>query len=141
MTEQIKDNTSLDRMISTLSMAFAVLATVLAAIGLYGVLAYAVTQRRREIGVRMALGAQRGNVLGMVISNGMRLVALGLVIGLTGAAGLTRVMKSLLYDVPTMDPLTFAAVPLLLATVALLACWIPARKAARMDPMAALRAE
>ena len=120
---------------------FGAVALALAAIGLYGVLAYAVTQRRREMGVRMALGARRGNVLGLVISNGMRLVALGLLIGLAGAAGLTRVMKSLLYDVPTIDPLTFAAVPLLLTTVALLACWIPARRASRMDPMAALRAE
>jgi putative ABC transport system permease protein len=120
---------------------FGALALALAAIGLYGALAYAVTQRRREIGVRIALGAQRGNVLGLVIGNGMRLVAGGTIVGLAGAAVLTRVMRGLLFDVTPFDPITLASVPFVLATVALLACWLPARNAAKVDPMEALRTE
>jgi ABC-type antimicrobial peptide transport system permease subunit len=120
---------------------FGVLALTLAAIGLYGVLAYAVTQRRREIGVRMALGAQRSNVLGLVIGNGMRLVVGGMVFGMVGATFLTRVMRTLLFDVTPFDPLTLVSVPVVLSTVALLACWLPARRAAKVDPMEALRCE
>jgi putative ABC transport system permease protein len=120
---------------------FGALALALAAIGLYGVLAYAVTQRRREMGVRIALGAQRHNVLGLVVGSGMRLVVVGIVAGLAGAAGLTRVMRSLLFDVTPFDPITLVSVPVVLATVALLACWLPARNAAKVDPMEALRTE
>jgi putative ABC transport system permease protein len=140
--EELRDDSlSPQRLNVVLLGFFGAVALALAAIGLYGVLAYAVTQRRREIGVRMALGAQRSNVLGLVVSNGMRLVVLGTVIGLAGAVALTRIMKNLLFEVTAMDPLTFASVPLLLAAVALLACWIPARRAAKLDPMAVLRNE
>ncbi|HTH47049.1 MAG TPA: ABC transporter permease [Candidatus Limnocylindria bacterium] len=135
------DSLSPQRLNLALLGFFGAVALALAAIGLYGVLAYAVAQRRRELGVRMALGAQRSNVLGLVIGDGMRLVALGVVLGLAGAVALTRIMDSLLFDVTAMDPLTFASVPLLLTGVALLACWLPARRATRVDPMAALRAE
>ena len=113
----------------------------LAAIGLYGVIAYSVTQRRREIGVRMAVGAQRKSVLGLVIGNGMRLVMVGIIFGLGGAAVLTRVMTSLLFEVTPFDPVTLVSVPIMLSTVALLACWIPARNAAKLNPMEALRIE
>src|SRR5262249_11964425 len=102
---------------------FAGVALLLAAIGLYGVLAFGVTQRQREIGVRMALGAQKSNVLSLVIGQGMRLVLIGVVIGVLAALGLTRVLQSLLYGVKPTDPVTFVGVSLLLIVVALLACW------------------
>jgi putative ABC transport system permease protein len=140
--EELRRNSlSPQRLNVALLSFFGAVALALAAIGLYGVLAYAVTQRRREIGVRMALGAQRSSVLRLMVGNGMRLVALGMVFGLVGAAVLTRVMKSLLFEVATIDPLTFGSVPLLLAIVTFLACWLPARRAAKVDPMVALRYE
>lgn len=120
---------------------FAGVALLLAAVGLYGVLAFNVTQRRREIGIRMALGAQRADVLRLILHHGMALVVVGMVIGLLGALGLARLLGSLLYEVKPHDPMTFALVPLVLAAVALLACWLPARRAARVDPMVALRSE
>jgi len=120
---------------------FGVSALTLAAVGLYGVLAYSVTQRRREIGVRMALGAQKKSVLGLVVGSGMRLVVGGMILGLGGAAVLTRVMTSLLFEVAPFDPLTFASIPILLSVVALLACWLPAHRATKVDPMEALRYE
>jgi putative ABC transport system permease protein len=125
----------------TLLGLFAVAALGLAALGLYGVLAHAVALRRREIGIRMALGAQRSDVLRLILRNGMRLTLLGVVLGLAGAFALTRVLRNQLYEVGTTDPLTFAAVGLLLMIVALLACWLPARRAAKVDPMVALRQE
>ncbi|MDB6037937.1 MAG: macrolide transporter ATP-binding/permease protein [Verrucomicrobiales bacterium] len=125
----------------TLLGLFAAVALSLAVIGLYGVLSYAVTQRRREIGLRVALGAQRRDVLGLVVGNGMRLVTLGVVVGLMGAGALMHVLRSLLFEVTPFDPLTFAFVPVVLSAVALLACWAPARRAAAVDPMIALRNE
>ncbi len=120
---------------------FAGLALLLTAVGLYGVMAYAVTQRAHELGIRMALGAQARDVLRLVITQGLRLALWGAAIGLAGAAALTRTLKSWLFGVGPADPLTFAAVVLLLVSVALLACWIPARQATKVDPLRALRHE
>ena len=120
---------------------FAGLALLLTAIGLYGVMAYSVVQRAQEIGIRIALGARTGDVLKMVLRQGLKLTALGLLIGLAAAYALTRYMQSLLFGVRAADPLTFAAIALLLIAAALLACWIPARRATKVDPMVALRCE
>ncbi|MBI4661006.1 MAG: ABC transporter permease [Verrucomicrobia bacterium] len=120
---------------------FAGVALTLAVIGLYGVLACMVAQRTREIGIRMALGAQRGDVLGLVLRQGAKLTLVGLALGFAGAYGLTHLLTRLLYEVKPTDPMTFVAVPLILLAVALFACWLPARRAARVDPLEALRHE
>ncbi|MCW5556734.1 MAG: ABC transporter permease [Verrucomicrobiae bacterium] len=120
---------------------FAGLALLLTLVGLYGVLAYSVSRRGREIGIRMALGAQRGDVSRLILREGLRLAAIGIAAGLLAALASVRVMRSLLYEIGLADPVTFAAIPLLLAAIALLACWLPARRAARVDPMVALRTE
>jgi len=141
MNQIISGITSAQRVAFLALDAFAFLALALAAIGIYGVTSYAVTQRIHEIGVRVALGAQRGNIVGMVVHSGIKLVGAGVLIGLVASFGLTRLMSSLLFGVSASDPLTFAAVAVLLFVVALLACYIPARRAAGVDPMVALRYE
>jgi ABC-type antimicrobial peptide transport system permease subunit len=121
--------------------SFAGVALALAALGLYGVISYAVTQRTRELGVRLALGAQRGHLFRLVVGGGMKLAAVGIVIGMLASFGLTRLLGSLLYGVGPNDPLTFTVVIALLGIVALLANYIPARRATKIDPMLALRYE
>ena len=120
---------------------FAMTATLIATCGIYGLMAYAVTQRRREIGVRMALGATRNDVLRLVLARALRIVVAGLVVGLAGAVGVTRVLQRFLFGVTPTDPVAFTIVTLLLMAVGLMAAWLPARRASRIDPWAALRAE
>jgi putative ABC transport system permease protein len=141
MVRRMANSTSRTRFIALLLTLFAGLALVLAATGLYGLVAYSVAQRTREIGIRMALGAQSSQVLRLTLRQGMWLVAAGGVVGVAAALALTRLMRSLLYEVSAADPLTFAAVVLLLALAGTLACYIPARRAAKIDPMEALRYE
>jgi predicted permease len=141
MPQQIRENVFLERVMSTLSAAFAGLATLLAAIGLYGVLAYTIAQRTREIGLRMALGADRGNVRGMVLRQVSWMTVIGGVVGLAGAVGLGRAAKSLLFELEGYDPTVLIASAMLLTLVALGAGFVPAQRASRIDPMTALRYE
>jgi putative ABC transport system permease protein len=141
MDEYISATVAGPRFNATLLVIFAGVALILTIVGLYGVMSYSVAQRTNEIGIRMALGAQASDVLRLIVSQGFKLVLIGLGIGLVGAFALTRVIGSLLFGVTTKDPLTFAAVAVLLALVALLACYIPARRATRLDPLHALRYE
>jgi predicted permease len=141
MPQQINENVFLDRMMSTLSAAFAVLATLLAAVGLYGVLAYTIAQRTREIGLRMALGANRGNVRRMVLTQVGWMTLIGGVAGLAGAIGLGRAAQSLLFELEGHDPAVLVASAIMLTLVALGAGFIPAQRASKIDPMRALRYE
>lgn len=141
MEERLFESVAQPRFRTVLLGVFAALALVMAVVGLYAVMAVSVAQRTHELGIRIALGAQRRDVIGMVLGQGIKLVSLGIVMGLAGAWALTRVMTTLLYGVKPTDPLTFVAVPVLLIVVAILACWLPARQAARVDPLTALRYE
>jgi ABC-type antimicrobial peptide transport system permease subunit len=141
LTTQVRENTFLDRMMSTLSAAFAVLATILAAVGLYGVLAYTVAQRTREIGLRMALGAAPGRVRRMVLSQVGRMILMGGIVGLAAAYALGRAAGSLLYEMTGSQPGVLALAAVLLTIVALAAGFFPALRASRIDPMRALRYE
>ena len=133
--------TSAPRSVTSLFATFAALALILGVVGIYGVIAFFVAQRTREIGIRMALGAQRRDILGMVVSEGLSLVLLGIVLGLASAFAFTRFLSTLLYGVSATDPLDFAAVAALFTVVSLAACYVPARRAMRVDPMVALRYE
>ena len=130
-----------ERLVSTLSSLFGITALFLACIGLYGILAYAVTQRTAEIGIRLALGAQRRDVFGLILRQGMRLTGAGIAVGVIGALATARLLQSFLFGVAPTDLLTFIAILLSLSVVALAACWLPARRAAKVDPMEALRYE
>jgi putative ABC transport system permease protein len=139
MEEVVAGATARSRLTGYLLSGFAALALLLAAVGLYGVVSYMVTQRRTEIGVRVALGASRGDILRLVVRQGMTLTLLGVALGLLGALALSRLLQALLFGVTSTDPLTFVAVPTVLAAVALLATYLPADRAARSDPISALR--
>jgi predicted permease len=140
-TQQIEQTLYQERLMSRLSSFFAMLALVLACIGLYGLLSYEVARRTRELGIRMALGARRRELMRLVVRRGLLLALTGIVIGIGAALGVTRLMAAMLYSVRPFDPVTFAGVGILLVLVALAACWIPARRAMRIEPMVALRYE
>jgi putative ABC transport system permease protein len=135
------ESVSRPRFLAQLLGLFAGLALLLASIGTYGILSYSVTERRREIGIHMALGASRGNVLGMILRQGMRLTGVGLAGGLVAALALTRVLRAQLFNVTPSDPATLAGVAGFIGAVALIACYIPAMRATRVDPMVVLRDE
>jgi putative ABC transport system permease protein len=129
------------RIVASLTAAFAVLALVLSAVGLYSVLAYVVSQRTPELGIRMALGAQPSQVIGLVMKSGLTLVAIGLTIGVAASAAVGQAIKTLLFDVGPLDPAIYAAVAIGFTAVAAMACLIPSMRASRIDPLRALRAE
>ena len=141
MTEYLRDSLARRRFNLILLTAFGGVALALAAVGIYGVISYGVTQRTHEIGIRMALGAKKGDVLRLVVRQGMMMALVGVAIGLLASLALTRLMESLLFGVSVTDPLTFTMIALLLTSVALLACFVPARRAAKVDPLVALRYE
>jgi putative ABC transport system permease protein len=129
------------RLTNSLLAGFAATALLLALTGIYGVMSLNVANRRNEFGIRIALGAQAGNVLRMILGQGLRLAVVGVALGLVGAFALTRLLKGLLFGISASDPLTFVVIASLLVGVALLACWLPARRATKIDPLEALRNE
>jgi putative ABC transport system permease protein len=141
LTQAISNTVAQTKFYTLLFALFGIIGLILTLTGIYGVISYTVSQRTQEIGIRMALGAQAGDVLKMLVGHGMVLTAIGIAIGIAMAGALTRLMSNLLFGVSTTDPLTFAVIVLLLALVALLACWIPARRATKVDPVIALRYE
>jgi ABC-type antimicrobial peptide transport system permease subunit len=141
LADQVSTSMAQPRFATSVLITFAVVALALASVGLYGVLSYAVSQRRRELGLRAALGAGRGDLVALVLREGLLVTALGLALGLAGAAALTRVMQGLLFGVAPLDAVSFAAAPAMLVPVAIVACLLPAYRAARIDPAEALRAE
>ncbi|MEO7725504.1 MAG: ABC transporter permease [Chthoniobacterales bacterium] len=141
MMDRIGETWATPRLLTFLLGIFAGLALVLATVGLYGVISYSVLRRKREIGVRLAIGAQRGDIGRLIVAQGARLLALGLTIGLAGSLFSTRLLRSVLFEVNAIDPLIYLGVSLLLALAALLACWLPARRASQIDPIVALRSE
>jgi ABC-type antimicrobial peptide transport system permease subunit len=141
MDQLVHESLASDRFSTVLFASFAGLALLLAAIGIYGVMSFAVAQRTHEIGLRMALGAGPAQVLRLVLQEGMLLALIGLVVGMGGTYFVGRVMKSMLYQVTVIDPVAYSAVTVVLLLAALLACYIPARRATRVDPMVALREE
>jgi ABC-type antimicrobial peptide transport system permease subunit len=141
MEEHMRDALFLPRLVGSLFIVFGIAGVLLASIGLYGVMSYAVSQRTKEIGVRMALGARASQVQAMVVRGGLRLVVIAMVLGVPLALAGAKLTRSLLYGITPWDTATFTVVPLLLAVISLLACWIPSRRASRVDPMEALRTE
>lgn len=141
MDQRLTKSVASSRFVMLLLGSFSVLALGLAAVGLYGAMSYLVTQRTQELGLRMALGASRTDVFKLVVGKGMSLALIGIAIGLVASLALTRVMRSLLFEVTPTDVLTFVIVPVVLLTVTLLACYIPARRATNVDPLTALRYE
>jgi ABC-type antimicrobial peptide transport system permease subunit len=141
LEQRVSDSVAPRRFLVSLMSLFALLALALAATGIYGVLSYLVAQRTREIGIRMALGATAGAVLSLILKRGMAPILIGTAIGLAGAVALTRLIKTLLFGVSAADPTTFALMASLLVVIALIASYIPARRATKVDPLAALRHE
>jgi putative ABC transport system permease protein len=141
MDQLVATSVARPRFNTSLLAAFAALALALATVGIYAVIAYSVTQRTQEIGVRLALGARKGDVIRLILKQGMWPALAGAALGLAGAWAMTRLISGLLFEVSATDPLTFTAVTLLLLAIALLACWIPARRATKVDPMVALRCD
>jgi putative ABC transport system permease protein len=141
LTTVVSDSVAERRFSMLLLAVFASVALFLAAVGIYGVVAYGVTQRTQEIGVRMAMGAERRNILTLVLGGGLRLALAGVVIGLAGALALSRLIETMLFNVQPFDPPSYAATALLLLAIAALACYVPARRAMRVDPIIAIRQE
>lgn len=141
MDQLLEESIGVQRLTMTLLICFAAIAALFAVVGIYSVMAYAVTQRIGEIGVRLALGASTGNILGLVFRAGAIQVAIGLALGIAGSFAATRLLQEVLYEVKPFDPSVFAAVAAVFAAVSLLACLVPARRATKVDPMVALRAE
>jgi putative ABC transport system permease protein len=141
MEQLVSDSYSRSRFTMIVLAIFAAVALLLAAVGIYGVIAFTVAQRTNEIGIRVAMGAQRGDVLRLVLGQGGRLIFLGVALGVVAGLLITRLMSGLLFGISATDPSTFAGVALLLAAVALLACYMPARRATHVDPLIALRYE